>query len=97
MEKDDLSRDVVIDVMASGHCTLHVRGARAPRGSRAPGSLPVFSTDTFDEAKALLVRFCKLSPHGEGYIAPGFDGNLNELEAFGDKLRAEYKRMKGIK
>lgn len=85
MQKDDLKWEFFIDVMASGHCSIRDRKSR-PR----KGALPIFTTQTAEDAKSLLIRYCVSSRDGSGYAVPNFGGELDDLYAFGDKLRAGY-------
>lgn len=65
------------------------------RGPIPNGTLPIFSVDTEEEAQALIVLTCPTNLHGE-YIAPELvrDQTLENLYAFGDRLRAGYALMK---
>lgn len=85
MQPEDLSRRFMIDAMASGHCSVRERSERSHKGS-----LPVFSTNTAEEAKSLLVLLCVFERDGSGYRAP-VNGELEDLYAFRDKCRAAYK------
>ena len=67
------------------------------------GSLPLFSVDTEQEARDLLVATCSLGLDGEYYareLAPyaeeGADqtGRLDAFYAFGERLRDTYARIK---
>lgn len=59
------------------------------------GSLPVYSVDTEEEAKSLLVLACETNTDGE-FIARelAHDQTLENLAAFSDRLAAVHKRMK---
>lgn len=59
------------------------------------GFLPVYSVDTEEEAKALVVMSCKRSMNGE-MIAPELaeEQTLERLAAFGDRLRGLHQMMK---
>lgn len=64
-------------------------------GRRPKGSLPIFSVDTEEEAKALLIMTCKRSLDGKLYAPELAESQtLENLYAFGDRLRAAYRRMK---
>jgi len=58
---DALTKRFFIDVDAAGFVTIRERGSKDKRHG-----LPVFSTDTREEAKALIVRHCKLARDGSG-------------------------------
>lgn len=71
-------------------------------GRRCPkGFLPVTSVDTEGEAEELLSRCCELVTYGPdrkiGYLARELEKEqtLKNLYAFGERLEAEYRRMKG--
>lgn len=53
------------------------------------GSLPVYSTDTEEQARQLIVATCPLSWSGE-YVAPELvrEQTIENLFAFGDRLAA---------
>lgn len=57
---DDLGRRFLLDVTASGHVLIRERGEHAGAG------LPVFSTDTREEAERLIVRHCRLARDRSG-------------------------------
>lgn len=70
-----------------------------PRGSRPAGRLPVFTTNTKEEAELLITLACTMSYDGE-YIAPELaeEQTLENLEAFSDRLEDLYNRfVKGDK
>jgi hypothetical protein len=64
-----------------------------PKGSRPAGRLPVFSTDTKEEAEALLVLACEKNMGGE-YIARelAHEQTLENLQAFSDRLDGIYTK-----
>ena len=59
-------------------------------------ALPVFSVDTEEQAKALVVASCELSMQGR-YIARELarEQTLENLGAFSDRLAAVWDRIKG--
>ena len=68
-----------------------------PKGSRPAGSLPVFTTDTKEEAEALLVLACSTNMKGE-HIARELvhEQTIENLQAFSDRLDDLYtKYIKG--
>ena len=61
-------------------------------GTKCPkGFLPVYSVDTEDEAKRLLVLACKMGLDGQ-YYSPELaeEQTLERLALFSDKLEAVY-------
>ena len=64
-------------------------------GSEVPkGHLPVFSTDTEEEAESLIVLACETNLDGD-YIARELARNqtLDNLQAFSDRLAETWERM----
>ena len=59
------------------------------------GFLPVYSVDTVEEAKSLIVMACPLGLCGD-YIAPELarEQTVENLFAFGKRLTALHKAMK---
>lgn len=59
------------------------------------GRLPIFSVDTEEEAKTIIIMTCKRDMKGN-YYAPELaeEQTLERLYAFGDRLRAAYARLK---
>lgn len=57
--------------------------------------LPIFSVDTEEEAEDLATRTCILAHNGQ-YVAVALAEaqTLDNLYAFGDRLRVEYAKMK---
>lgn len=97
MIKSDLSRRFFLDVCAAG--TVHIRERGSPGGA-AEGVLPVFSTDTWDEANALRVRHCRLARDGSGLYTlnnppePGADA-MEYLGGVSKLFRATYAETLG--
>lgn len=60
MIASDLGRRVTLWVDAAGCVSL------ADKGVAVRGSLPVFSTDTQEQAEQIRVRFCRLARDGSG-------------------------------
>lgn len=65
-----------------------------PKGSRPTGRLPVFTTDTKEEAEALIALACPMNYNGD-YVAPELaeDQSIDNLNAFGDRLADLYHRF----
>jgi hypothetical protein len=59
-----------------------------------PGSLPVFSTDTEEEAHALLTLSCPMNYHGQ-FVAPELvkEQTLDNLIRFSDRLQEMWDTM----
>lgn len=70
LTKDDLSRRFFLDVTADGAVFIRERGQ-----PRTDGSLPIFTTDTYDEALMLQVRHCRRARDSSGVY------RLNEVPA----------------
>lgn len=91
----DLDRPYMLDVMASGH--VFVRG---PGQKPEEGSLPVFSTDTREEAQQMIVRNCKLARDNSGlyrlndWPAEPPTDSVAALGKVSDLFRLQYAREK---
>lgn len=85
MQKGDLGRAVTLWVDAAGCVTAQERG----RG--IDGSLPVFSTDTREQAEALQVRHCRLTRDGSGlYFLTDTPRGVEDLGKVSDIFRKTY-------
>lgn len=64
------------------------------RGPIPDGTLPVFSVETEQEARDLIVLTCPRNLAGE-YVAPELaqEQTLENLDAFGDRLRTGYRLL----
>jgi hypothetical protein len=62
-----------------------------PRGSRPAGRLPVFTTNTREEAELLITLACPMNYEGQ-HIAPELaeEQTLANLDAFGHRLASIY-------
>lgn len=83
----DLSRAVFLDVMASGHVFLRERGTPCTKGG-----LPVFTTNTMEEAERLRVLHCRLARDGSGLYQlnePPVD--VHDLNRIAELFRKSYK------
>ncbi len=59
------------------------------------GYLPVFSTDTEEEAKSLIVLTCPLGHDGHYYARElAHEQTLENLQVFSDKLAAAWSHLK---
>ena len=86
LEKDDLSREIMLDVDAAGHVTIRARAASPP----LPGMRTVFSTDTVEQAEALRNRLCL--PDGPNYVLKQMPKDVDDLMGHGvDVFRWEYE------
>jgi hypothetical protein len=84
--KTDLSRRFFLDVTQSGHVFIRQRG-RKPNGA-----LPVYSTDTAEEAEQIRVRHCHLARDGSGlYRLNEFAGDIEDLFKVGALFRATHE------
>jgi hypothetical protein len=84
--KDDLSRQFKLDVDASGAVTIRETGK--PNTS---GSLPVFSTDTIDEAYRLRDRLCYLARDGRTFVLHDLPRTVDDLGDVSDGFRREWR------
>jgi hypothetical protein len=83
MQIGDLGKAYTLWVDAAGGVTV------APTGRGVKGSLPVFSTDTEEQAKALRVRHCKLARDGSGlYFLNDPPKSVADLGKVSDLFRA---------
>jgi hypothetical protein len=58
------------------------------------GFLPVFSTNTEDEARTLIVMTCPLGDDGNYYARELIEEqNLENLQAFSDKLARAWEHL----
>ena len=64
-----------------------------PKGSRPPGSLPVFTTKTLEASKTLVQLACGTNLKGQ-YIATELaeEQNMKNLQAFSDRLNQIYEK-----
>lgn len=89
ISKADLSRRFFLDLTASGHVFVREKGSGAP----LHGALPVFSTETEEEAKALIVRHCRRARDGSGLYRLNDwprQAEYSDLERATDLFRASY-------
>jgi hypothetical protein len=89
----DLSRKFSLDVTADGAVFVRSRGARL-----RSGAMPVFSTDTREQATGLQVRHCRLSydktRSGAGiYRLNEVPVDFDALAGVSDMMRASYEEM----
>ena len=86
MIRDDLSRSFYLDVCAMG--SVHIREKGQPIQD---GLLPVFSTDTHDEAHELRVRYCRLARDGSGlYHLNERPESVEDLGRVSEMFRKSY-------
>lgn len=90
-----LKRRFMIGLSASGH--VFVRDTQSTdereRKTFAQNALPVYSTDTREEADAVVVRHCRLGYDGI-YIWPEFGGTLAHLASVGEQMAITHRGMK---
>jgi hypothetical protein len=68
------------------------------RGPIPEGRLPVFSTNTEEEAKALIVLTCQMDMDGHYYARElAEEQTLERLQMFSDRLQRGWEMMKGRK
>jgi len=86
MQPNDLGRAFTLWVDAAGCVTV------ATKGRAVKGSLPVFSTDTHEQANGLRVRFCRLARDGSGlYFLNNPPKEVEDLGAVSDMFRAHLQ------
>jgi hypothetical protein len=91
MRANDLERRFLLDVDAAGNVTVRERGK-----GKSGGGLPVFSTDTHEQAKALIVRHCRLARDGSGlYTLNDPPRAVESLGDVSDLFRTTYRRHLG--
>lgn len=85
MQANDLGRAMTLWVDAGGCVTIR------EKGRRVDGSLPVFSTDTREQAERLQVRHCRLARDGSAlYFLNQTPHDVADLGAVSDLFRATY-------
>ena len=68
---------------------------RYGRGAKPDGFLPVFSTNTEDEARQVIVGTCSRGLDGEYYSHDlAQDQTLENLECLGDKMERVYAMIR---
>ena len=68
------------------------------RGPIPEGRLPVFSTDTVQEAKDLITLCCPLDAEGNYYARELVEEQtLDNLQKFSDRLQAGWEHMQRMK
>jgi hypothetical protein len=95
--KRDLSRRFFLDVTKSGHVFVREKGQPVAPGEE--GGLPVFSTDTREQAAMIRVHFCRLARDRSGlYRLNRCLGNgvleLEDVAEIADEFRAHFGRQK---
>jgi len=65
------------------------------KSKKYPSAIPIFSTDTEDEADMLIGLFGRLQYDGE-YVWTDFSGEINDLPDITRKCRVAYQRLKEI-
>lgn len=89
MQKNDLGRAFYLDVCALGSVHIRERGRRME-----DGLLPVFSTDTRDQAEELRIRHCRLANDGSGlYHLNDRPQGVEDLGLVSDLFRATYAQI----
>jgi len=85
--RENLSRRFFLDVTADGAIFIRERGQPV-----TDGALPVFSTDTYEQASGLRVRHCRLARDRSGVYrindwVGGFDALAEASEMFANSFR----------
>jgi hypothetical protein len=88
--RDELSRQFRLDVAADGVVTIGERGQLSNSDS-----LPVFTTDTREQAHMIQVRHCRLDRDGSGrYRLNVWPQTLEQLWDVTELFRTTYEAMK---
>lgn len=90
-QANHLSRPILIDLFMSGHLAYRWKGSGGN-----PGSLPVFSVDTAEQAQAMQARFC-LKQYDGGYVWTDFDGEYESIGKVTKALQAMWEHMEAVK
>lgn len=87
MLKQDLSRNFFLDVCAAGSIVIRERG-----NTISDGRLPLFSTDTYDEATGLRVLHCRRARDNSGmyFLNNPPDEHGEDFDAIVDLFRSSY-------
>lgn len=94
MQSNDFGRPFVLTVAASGHVFVHANGKPGE-----PGTLPVFSTDTEEEARGIIVYHCRLERDRSGLYRLNDWKDGESVEALGevsDMFREHYAKAKRV-
>lgn len=97
MIKSDLSRDFTMSVCANGSVWVQ------PYGQLESGTLPVFSTDTREQAEQIQVRHCRRAKNGSGlyFLNDRPPSEIGEAQAFlggvSDLFRQTYEQIRNVK
>lgn len=92
MNRDDFSRRWFLDVAACGAVEIRERGKR-----KATSGLPVFTTDTREQAESLRVLHCRLERDGSGiYRLNSPPEDIDDLDGVTSLFRSTYPRVAGM-
>jgi len=90
--KERLARRFKVGLAASGH--VFIRDSATPnereRKEFSANALPCYSTDTREEADAIVVRVCHRDETGR-YVWPHFDGTLEGLTRAGEHMASLHR------
>jgi len=87
--RGDLTRRYILDVTADGAVFIRERGQGC-----TVGALPTFSTDTYDHALMIQIRYCRRANDGSGiYRLNECPADLDALGIVTDMFRAFYDGM----
>jgi hypothetical protein len=83
-----MGRRFILDVDAAGNVTIREQGAKRGAG------LPVYSTDTREQAETLQVMHCKLDRYGSGiYTLNKPPASVEALGAIAEMFSAARNRL----
>jgi hypothetical protein len=89
IHKEDMGRQWFLDVAACGAVQIRERGLPMREG------LPVFSTDTREQAESIRTLHCRLERDGSGtYRLNERPADVDDLERVSDLFRNAYDHLK---
>jgi len=68
--------------------TFREKGTRDPKFPRA---IPFWSVDTVEEAKTIILLFCKLQYDNNRYVYPQFGGEVDDIFNLPEKLGLSHE------
>lgn len=98
MVREDLGRRFILDVTADGTVLIRERG---PQRIKDLVGLPVYSTDTAEEAESIRVTHCRRANDGSGLYRlthwkvdqTGY-GSIDSLPEVSDLFRATHEQIR---
>ena len=84
---DYLRKEILMDVRRDGTLTLRREGE-----SLEAEALPIYSTDTEEQARNLQAMFCRLMYNGQ-YVLKDFKGTLSDMDRMSEVFAAEEDKI----